>query len=170
MQETQETWVQSLGGVDSLEKEMATHCSIFAWRIPWTEKPSRLQSMGSQRVRQDWMTNTFTTILHDVRLVECEDVEPQTQRIWFCLSTNGESWTSFSCYMEKDVFYVLYFWHRYNVCMFNYFWYHTCQRWKERYLEELLLRNFFVFLQNYISPTCILREWMVVGIYNSLND
>lgn len=97
-------------------------------------------------------------------------MEPQTQRIWFCLSTNGESWTSFSCYMEKDVFYVLYFWHRYNVCMFNYFWYHTCQRWKERYLEELLLRNFFVFLQNYIFPTCILREWMVVGIYNSLND
>lgn len=97
-------------------------------------------------------------------------MEPQTQRIWFCLSTNGESWTSFSCYMEKDVFYVLYFWHRYNVCMFNYFWHHTCQRWKERYLEELLLRNFFVFLQNYISPTCILRKWMVVGIYNSLND
>ena len=49
----QETWVQSLGQEDSLEKEMATHSSILAWRIPWTEKPGRLQSMGLQRVGQD---------------------------------------------------------------------------------------------------------------------
>ena len=47
-----ETRVQSLGWED-LEKEMATHSSIFAWRIPWTEEPDRLQSMGSQRVRHD---------------------------------------------------------------------------------------------------------------------
>ena len=47
----QETWVQSLGQEDLLEKEMATHCSILAWRIPWTEGPGGLQSMGSQRVR-----------------------------------------------------------------------------------------------------------------------
>ena len=46
----QETWIQSLDGEDPLEKGMATHCSILAWRIPWTEKPGRLQSMGSQRV------------------------------------------------------------------------------------------------------------------------
>ena len=45
-----ETWVQSLGREDPLEKEMVTHSSILAWRIPWTEKPGRLQSMGSQRV------------------------------------------------------------------------------------------------------------------------
>ena len=44
----QETWVQFLGWVDPLEKEMATHSSILAWRIPWTEEPGRLQSMGSQ--------------------------------------------------------------------------------------------------------------------------
>ena len=53
MQETQEMWVQSLGREDPLEKEMATHSSILAWRIPWTEKPGGLQSMGSQRVRHD---------------------------------------------------------------------------------------------------------------------
>ena len=47
----QETWVQSLGWEDPLEKEMATHSSILAWKIPWTEEPCRLQSMGSQRVR-----------------------------------------------------------------------------------------------------------------------
>ena len=44
----QETWVQSLGREDSLEKEMATHSGILAWRIPWTEEPGRLQSMGLQ--------------------------------------------------------------------------------------------------------------------------
>ena len=44
----QEMWVQSLGQENSLEKEIATHSSIFAWEIPWTEKPGRLQSMGSQ--------------------------------------------------------------------------------------------------------------------------
>ena len=44
----QEIWVQSLGGEDLLEKEIATHCSILAWRIPWTEEPGGLQSMGSQ--------------------------------------------------------------------------------------------------------------------------
>ena len=49
----QETQVQSLGGEDPLEKEMATHFSILAWRIPWTEEPGRLQSMGSQRVGHD---------------------------------------------------------------------------------------------------------------------
>ena len=47
---TWETWVQSLGQEDPLEKEMATHSSILAWRITWTEEPSGLQSMGLQRV------------------------------------------------------------------------------------------------------------------------
>ena len=46
----EETWVQSLGREDPLEKEMATHSSTLAWKIPWTEKSGRLQSMGSQRV------------------------------------------------------------------------------------------------------------------------
>ena len=49
----QETWVQSLGREDPLEKGMATHSSILAWRIPWTEEPGGLQSIGSQRVRHD---------------------------------------------------------------------------------------------------------------------
>ena len=49
----QETWVQSLGGEDPLEKGMATHSSILAWRIPWAEEAGGLQSMGSQRVGHD---------------------------------------------------------------------------------------------------------------------
>ena len=56
----QEIWVQSLGREDLLEKEMATHSSILAWRIPQTEEPDRLQSMGSQRVGHDRVTNIFT--------------------------------------------------------------------------------------------------------------
>ena len=48
-----ETWVQSLGWEDLLEKEMATHSSILAWKILWTEEPGRQQSMGSQRVGHD---------------------------------------------------------------------------------------------------------------------
>ena len=54
----QETWDQFLGQEDHLEKRMATHSSILVWRIPWTEDPGRLQSMGSQRIGYDWVTNT----------------------------------------------------------------------------------------------------------------
>ena len=53
----QETWVQSLGQEDPLEKGMAKHSSVLAWRIPWTEEPGRLQSMGSQRVGYNSVTN-----------------------------------------------------------------------------------------------------------------
>ena len=49
----QETWVQCLGQEDLLEKEMATHSSILAWKIPWMEEPGGLQSMGSQRFGHD---------------------------------------------------------------------------------------------------------------------
>ena len=55
-----ETQVQSLDQEDPLEKGMATHSSILAWRIPWTEEPGGLHSMGSLRVRHDWDINTFT--------------------------------------------------------------------------------------------------------------
>ena len=54
--------VRSLGREDPLEKEMVTHSSILAWRIPWMEKPGRLQSMGSQRVGQNCVTSLFTII------------------------------------------------------------------------------------------------------------
>ena len=58
-----ETQVQSLGQEDPVEKEMATHSSILAWKIPWTEEPGGLQSMGSQRGRSNWgltcSTHTF---------------------------------------------------------------------------------------------------------------
>ena len=52
-----ETWILSLGQEDFLEKEMATHSSVLPWRIPWTEEPGGLQSMGWQRVGHDWVTS-----------------------------------------------------------------------------------------------------------------
>jgi len=58
-----ETWVQSLGWEDPLEKEVSTHCSILSRKIPWTEEPGRLQSMESQSIRHNWMTNTFSAKL-----------------------------------------------------------------------------------------------------------
>ena len=57
----QETWVQSLGWEDPLEEDMATHSSILAWRIPWTEEPGGLQSMGLQRVRHEDTTERLST-------------------------------------------------------------------------------------------------------------
>ena len=57
-QTVQETQFQSLGWEDPLEKGMATYSGVLAWRVPWTEGPGELQSLGSQRVRHDWVTNT----------------------------------------------------------------------------------------------------------------
>ena len=58
-----ETWVQSLGQEDPLEEGMATHSSILAWRIPWTEEPGEPQSMRSPRVRHDWATKHTALLL-----------------------------------------------------------------------------------------------------------
>ena len=58
----QETQIQFLGQDDPLEKGMAIHSSILAWRIPWTEEPGRLQSMGLQRVGHDWATDQWTSV------------------------------------------------------------------------------------------------------------
>ena len=60
----QESWVQSLGQDDPLEEGMATHSSILAWRIPWTEEPGALQFMGSQRVDMtEQLTHTHENVL-----------------------------------------------------------------------------------------------------------
>ena len=59
----QKTRVWSLSWEDPLAKEMATHSSIFAWKISWREEPGGLQSMGSRRVRHDWVTNTYLLTL-----------------------------------------------------------------------------------------------------------
>ena len=60
----QETYVQSVSQEDMLEKEMATHSSILVWKMPWTEEPGRVQSMGSQRVGQDRTTEHTHSLCH----------------------------------------------------------------------------------------------------------
>ena len=74
----QETWVRSLSREDPLEKEMATHPSILAWRIPWTEEPGGLQSKGLQRVGHDWATSLSLSYYMQVRKQELElDMQQQ---------------------------------------------------------------------------------------------
>ena len=69
-----ETWVRSPGREDPLEKEMATHSSILAWRIPWTEEPDGLQSMGSQRVGHGWVTSLhFIVIITAIMIIKYID-------------------------------------------------------------------------------------------------
>ena len=83
MPAVQETWVQSLGPEDPLEKGMATHYSILAQRISWTEEPGGLQSMGSQRVRHDWVTNTFTFHIDDyIKYKWFAPTPVRRQRLW----------------------------------------------------------------------------------------
>ena len=69
------------GSEDPLEKKMATHSSILAWKIPWTEEPSRLQSIGSQRVRHYWVTSLFI-----VPCINCV--------LYICLSHSFPCWTA----------------------------------------------------------------------------
>ena len=68
----QETWVRSLGQEDPLEKRLATHSSILAWRIPWTEEPGGLQSMGSQRIGHN-LANKQQQQQVPLRLVEVSE-------------------------------------------------------------------------------------------------
>ena len=75
---TQEIQVQSLGGEDPLEKEMAPHSSILAWRIPWTEEPGRLESVGSQRLRHDRAQGMLS-------LVITQKVSHTLGGLWFIL-------------------------------------------------------------------------------------
>ena len=70
----QETWIWFLGQEDPLEKGMTTHSSLLAWEIPWTEQPGGLQSMGSQRVRHNWATNTLMDIWMVTDLCHYNDV------------------------------------------------------------------------------------------------
>ena len=86
-----ETWVRSLGQEDPLQKEMATHSSTLAWKIPWTEGPGRLQSMGSQRVRHNWGTSLMDFVGQKLArslapsCVLMSLVRPQLDTGWICI-------------------------------------------------------------------------------------
>ena len=95
----QETWVQSLGQDDLLEKEMATHSSILAWESPWTEKPGGLQSMGSQSQIQlgNWTT---TNNMHSFLKSNYVRIYPQSRFSFSSLEKKNKlspSWTLLGC-------------------------------------------------------------------------
>ena len=90
-----ETQVQSLKREDSLEKEMATPSSILAWKIPWTEEPGRLQSMGLQRVRHDWATSlSFSFPIYVMNGLLYSHEETCCQRIltWWNKQSQDVTW------------------------------------------------------------------------------
>ena len=84
VQETQETHVWSLGKEGPLEEEMATHSSILAWKIPWTEEPGRLQAMGSQGVKHNWETNQQQVTQMQREEPKCMEREPESQPGFAC--------------------------------------------------------------------------------------
>ena len=83
----QETQVWFLGWEDPLEKEMAIHSSTLAWKIPWTEKPDRLQSMGLQRVRHDWATS-----LSLLKILKCLNLLLLLLRLYVIWKKNEKSY------------------------------------------------------------------------------
>ena len=98
----QVTRVQSLGLEDSLEKGMATHPSILAWRIPWTEEPGRLQSTRLQRVWQDWAIFTFTLVNLDqfnLSLTHKVQIIQDGERIW--------NYTFIIMFLRKKALYII---------------------------------------------------------------
>ena len=111
-----ETWVWSLGQEDPLEKEMATHSSILAWRVSWTEEPGRLQSAGSRRVRHNWATSLhFSSHTHQCLLfVVILMVVILTGMSWylylivilFCISLMIVIFSIFSCACWLSVYYL----------------------------------------------------------------
>ena len=86
-----ETWVLFLGQENPLEKEMAIHSSTLAWKIPWTEEPDRLQSMGSQRVGHDWVTWLHFTLLQTA-------ITTRVFTIYFC-----RDWVSLVAQLVKNL-------------------------------------------------------------------
>ena len=100
----QETRVRSLGQEDALEKGMATHSGILAWRILWTGEPGRLQSMGSQRVGHHWTTNTS---LHQfVILVPCHVLvfAPMLRFSSLCFCLSRQHRTSVAVLFSTEIF------------------------------------------------------------------
>ena len=93
----QETWVWSLGWEDPLEKGMATHSSILAWRIPWTEEPGGLQSTGSQRVGHDWATSLSLSFTFEGLLIlwpQVTSTRSLCNTKWYLLSKKAWDFTN----------------------------------------------------------------------------
>ena len=126
----QETRVWSLGGEDPLEKEMATHSGILAWRISWTEEPGRLQSMASQRARHDWacmlivdhiLFNLFTCFVDILGGIALFCPPPHSVLELLIYNSNLSSMTftlKFSFFQSNSLafFFFFFFWPHWTTC------------------------------------------------------
>ena len=97
-----ETQVQSLGQGDLLEKEMAIHSSILAWKVPWMVEPGRLQSMGSQRVRHDWerLTTYWVSLPYTWHIQQSPH---QLLRVWWSRRVPIYMLTRIICHLSKKL-------------------------------------------------------------------
>ena len=104
----QETWVWSLDWEDPMEEGLATHSSILAWRIPWTEEPGGLQSVGWQRAGHNWVTNTHThththtqilTVQYRGGLLKHKMLTHK--HTWICLKWFFHGWSEDRCWVAK---------------------------------------------------------------------
>ena len=100
-----ETWVRFLGRKDFLEKEMATHSSILAWKIPWMEEPHRLQFMGSKRIRHDWATSLSLSPALQADSLHSEPLRKPTMRIHIPKIAILE-FSTWSAYLPVHILYV----------------------------------------------------------------
>ena len=142
VQETQETRVPSLGREDPMEKEMATHSRILAWRIPWTEESDRLQFMGSQTVGQDWACTQKVNKGENNQDNKCELALP------WCLGENPWGlWKTRDCPREEG-------------CLFNSSWSLLLGDLSSRWPD--LQSPFFVLLFFFFKEKLLFRCW--VGI------
>ena len=149
MQETQETWVHSLDWEGSLEKKMATHSSILAQEIQWTEEPGWLQSIGSQRVRYDLATKHTHTFLWLTMEAEwgipmkessrlcCSGYTSRIHRVRICSSNTGSSSHGMGSTYGQDQSHTP---DHLNDC-YNSAWY---QRWKFQLYSRELFRSIWV--------------------------
>ena len=97
----QETQVWSLSQEDPLEKGMTTHSSILSWRIPWTEEPGGLQSTGSQRIRQDWMTLTSTSsVISIIHQFNIQFIKISLSLLW--VASLAKQLVDHSCWMHQE--------------------------------------------------------------------
>ena len=104
-----ETWVQSLGWEDALEKEMATHSSILAWKIPGTEEPGGLQSTGLQGVGHDWVSLTKNAVLEGIMSLIFDHlplVSVQVDKVHFCnrKMTSSPRLNNFPLSINKSIY------------------------------------------------------------------
>ena len=140
---------ETLGQEDPLKKGIATHSSIFAWRIPWTEHPGRLQSMGSQRVGHDWATNTHIPLYVMILKGYLHFLFSPCVFEYFCLEIFSTPWRYSFLFLRCSLAFIQIFDHKYFyrgcLCIWSQlkFWEYSSEvflySWLGKYSEKVIL-------------------------------